>query len=124
MKKNYLKTRIKSFKPAFQGLKTTFKEQPNFKIHVFAAAAVISLSLILKADKTEVLFLAIMISLVLISELFNSALEYLADFVSHKKRKLIKKAKDTAAAAVLISAVCAFIAGCIIFIPYIADIFN
>lgn len=110
--------------PAFQGLKTVFTEQANFKIHIFAAVMVLGLALILKISKPDLLILILLISLVLISELFNSALEYLADFVTVEKRALIKKAKDSAAAAVLISAICALAAGCIIFFPYFKDIFG
>ena len=56
---------------------------------------------------------------VLAAEAINTAIEKLADFVSPAHQVLIGKAKDLAAAAVLILSICAFIIGGIIFIPKI-----
>ncbi|MNY66215.1 Undecaprenol kinase [compost metagenome] len=55
--------------------------------------------------------------LVFVCELFNTALEALADFASPGKHPQIKKVKDLAAAAVLLSAISALITGIIIFLP-------
>lgn len=55
---------------------------------------------------------------VLAAEAINTAIEKLADFISPSHQVLIGKAKDLAA-AVLILSTCAFIIGGIIFIPKI-----
>ena len=55
---------------------------------------------------------------VLAAEAINTAIEKLADFISPSHQVLIGKAKDLAA-AVLILYTCAFIIGGIIFIPKI-----
>ena len=59
------------------------------------------------------------IGLVFAFEIVNSAIENLADFASHEKNEVIKKVKDLSAAAVLVSAIAAFIIGIIIFLPKI-----
>jgi undecaprenol kinase/diacylglycerol kinase (ATP) len=62
------------------------------------------------------------IGLVFITELLNSAVESLADYINPEWNELIKKAKDYSAAAVLISAIISVIIGAIIFIPKISDL--
>jgi diacylglycerol kinase len=47
----------------------------------------------------------------------NSAIESLVDLVSPEKNSLAGKAKDIAAGAVLVAAICAAIVGLIIFVP-------
>lgn len=59
------------------------------------------------------------ISFVFSCEILNTAIEKIADFVSPEWRNEIKIIKDLAAAAVLVSAIAAFIVGLIIFIPKI-----
>jgi diacylglycerol kinase (ATP) len=63
--------------------------------------------------------LAIVIGLVFLTELLNSSLESLADIIDPEWNEIIMKAKDYAAAAVLISAIIAIIVGGLIFIPKI-----
>ena len=50
-------------------------------------------------------------------ELVNTAIEALCDLVTQEYRPLAKRAKDTAAGAVLIASIMAAAAGLIIFIP-------
>lgn len=114
-----LSERIKSFKYAFAGLKTLFVEEHNARIHLLAAVSAIVLGLALKISAYEWIFLVGAISLVFISELFNTSLEALADFVSPEKHPQIKKVKDLTAAAVFISALTALITGIILFLPKI-----
>jgi diacylglycerol kinase (ATP) len=52
-------------------------------------------------------------------EMVNTALEAVVDLVTEEYRPLAKKAKDTAAGAVLISAIMAAVIGLIIFLPKI-----
>jgi diacylglycerol kinase (ATP) len=55
--------------------------------------------------------------IVLSAELFNTALEAAIDRASPEHHPLAKVAKDTAAGAVLISAIGAVIVGVLIFLP-------
>ncbi len=112
-----LTKRIKSFKHAINGFKILLKEEHNARIHLVAALMVISLSLYLKLDKIEWMFILFSIGIVFIGEILNSAIENLSDFVSPKKNQFIKKAKDLGAAAVLLSAILASIIGLFVFLP-------
>lgn len=96
-----------------------FKEEPNFRIHVVATIMVVAAGLYFQLSTTEWLAIIIVIGLVLVTELVNTAIENIADFISPEKHEKIKTIKDIAAAVVLISATVAFIVGLVIFIPKI-----
>lgn len=55
--------------------------------------------------------------LVIMAELFNTALETVVNLVSPEKNELARKAKDISAGAVLIAAIFSAIIGLIIFLP-------
>jgi diacylglycerol kinase len=114
-----LKKRIKSFGYAFNGLRVMFSEEHNSWIHLLAAILALTFGWALKISLTEWCFLALVIGSVFTSELFNSAIENLADHLSPGKHENIKKVKDLSAAAVLISAFVALVIACLIFLPKI-----
>lgn len=109
--------RIKSFIHALNGIKMAFKEESNFRIHVVATIVVIGAGLYFKLSTTEWLAIIIVIGLVLLTELLNTAIENIADFISPERHEKIKTIKDIAAAAVLISVIVALMAGLLIFVP-------
>jgi undecaprenol kinase/diacylglycerol kinase (ATP) len=114
-----LKNRLKSFGYAFNGLKVMFMEEHNSRIHLVIALFAVALGWFLKISLVEWCILAIVIGAVFASELFNSALENLADHLSPGKDEKIKKVKDLAAAAVLVCAITAVVVASFIFLPKI-----
>jgi diacylglycerol kinase (ATP) len=114
-----LKERAKSFRAALNGIRLLVNNEHNARIHLFILVLVIIAGFLLKISASEWLALAILSGLVLAGECFNSAVEYLSDRISHEYDEEIRKAKDMAAAGVLISAFAAVVAGLIIFIPAI-----
>ena len=114
-----IKQRINSFGYAFNGLRILFFKEHNSWIHLLATIIVIIAGFIYRISLTEWLFILVMIALVFVTEIINSALEHLADFVSPQHSEVIKKVKDLAAAAVLLSAITALITAVIIFYPKI-----
>ncbi len=70
-------------------------------------------------SSSEWLIIIMTIGFVFSMEIINSAIEYLANFISPDYHKMIKKVKDLSAAAVLISALVSIIVAFIIFIPRI-----
>ena len=115
--------RLKSFKYAFNGLRILIKEEHNARIHLFAAIGVVIAGFIFKISLHEWIAVAIAIGLVFCSEIINSAIENLSDFVCPDKNERIKKIKDLAAAAVLVSALTALVIGLLVFIPKIVALF-
>ena len=122
-KKFSFQARLRSFKYAFQGLGALIRNEHNARIHLFAAICVMIAGIIFSVSTVEWLVISLAIGAVFAAEAFNSSIEALSDLVSPGYNEKIKKAKDFAAAAVLITAVAAATAGLIIFIPKIAGLF-
>ena len=114
---------LKSFRYAFDGVKTLWREEHNFRIHIFAAVLVLILGFIFHISILEWISIILASGFVIGAEILNTSIENLADFVSPEKHHEIKKIKDLAAAAVLISAIVALIIGTLIFLPYILNTF-
>lgn len=114
----YLNNRLNSFKYAFKGISTLFRETPNAIIHLISAIIAVILGFILSISATEWVAICIVIGLVFALEAVNTSLENLSDFACKKEiHPAIKKVKDLAAAGVLLAAIAAFIVGIIIFLP-------
>lgn len=111
--------RIKSFSHAFAGLKQFFQTQHNSIIHALATVVVVIMSFLLKLSANEWMFIIIVIAMVWVAELFNTAIEALCDMITLEKHPQIKFIKDVAAAGVLLSALAALLTGLIIFLPKI-----
>ncbi|MBR8536818.1 diacylglycerol kinase family protein [Carboxylicivirga sediminis] len=112
-----IKKRFRSFKFALNGIKILLKEEHNARIHLLAAIGVVLAGVYFSLSPIEWVAVLLCIGFVFAMELLNSAIEALADLVSSEHWVLIKKAKDMAAAAVLVAALVAFVVGLLIFLP-------
>ena len=112
-----IKKRIHSFGFALKGIATLFKTQPNARIHLIAICIVMVAGYLLKVSTSEWCFIVIAFAMVLAAEAFNTAVEFVVDLASPDYHPLAGKAKDVAAAAVLIIAIGAATIGIIIFLP-------
>lgn len=110
---------IKSFANAFRGLKDCLSHEKNFQIQYVVALFVIGAGIFFSLSTTEWMIILICFAVVLSFEIINSAIEKLCDLVCPEFNLTIKKVKDMAASAVLLSAIITFIIGCIIFLPKI-----
>ncbi len=106
---------INSFKYAFNGMAHTLSTQRNMKIHFVSAAAVVLVSLILRLEADEFLWIFLAITLVLLAETFNSFFEEFLDFVNPQYSEKVKHMKDMAAGGVLTAAIFAIMVAIIIF---------
>ncbi len=113
------RARARSFRYAGRGVRALLLTEHNARLHCGFAVAAIVLGFALRISAGEWVAIVICIGSVLMAEGFNSAVEAVCDMVSPGKHPLIARAKDIAAGAVLLMAIAAFIAGCIIFIPKI-----
>jgi diacylglycerol kinase (ATP) len=111
-----MKARIKSFSFAMQGFKTFFQTQHNAWIHILATVIVIIVGNVVGLSTSEWCWISLAISLVFITEMLNTAIEFLTDLVSPEYHPLAKKTKDVAAGAVLVSAIFAILVAGMIFI--------
>ena len=108
-----------SFKNAFEGLIHCFRSQPNFRVHVIIALAVLIIALMLGLSQPEWLVLIFAIFLVFVAEMVNTAIESMTDLITIRFSQRAKIAKDVSAAMVLVAAAGAVIIGFVIFLPYL-----
>jgi len=119
-----LKDRFNSFRYAFKGIADLLKSQANARIHLVATIAVLTAGAFLELTLNEWCLIIFCITFVFSAEAVNTAIEYLTDLISPDYHPLAGKAKDVAAAAVLLAAIGATIVGLIIFLPKIWTILN
>jgi len=125
MSRNFsLKSRLRSFGYAISGLKIVFKEEHNARIHLIASVLAVLLGAFFHISITEWLLLVFVIALVISLEIVNTAIENIANFVCQEQNEDIKKIKDIAAAAVLVSAIAALLVGFLIFVPKIIALYK
>lgn len=108
---------IDSFRYASYGIVEAYKGEQNLRIHTVVAVLVIICGFVFQISYVEWLICLVLIGLVLMSEFFNTAIEYVVDLASPDIHPLAKLAKDTASAGVLMMAIISAIIGLIIFVP-------
>ena len=112
-----LTDRLRSFGFAFKGLGYVLRTQHNAWIHLVASGVVVGIALFLDLSRTDWCWLILAMGAVWCAEAFNTALEELANAVDSEPNPMIGRAKDAAAAAVLIAALAAATIGVIILGP-------
>lgn len=113
---------VRSVGHALNGIRYIVRTQANFRIHLSAAVLAIAISVALGLSSGELALIVLAISLVLIAEAANTAVEFLADEVSLEFRPGIGRAKDVAAGAVLIAAIGSVILALLLWTPRVLAI--
>ncbi len=106
-----------SFAHAADGIGHALRTQPNFIIHFSVSAMAIVLGLELGLVTWEWVAVMATISMGLVIELINTAIESTVDLVTQDIKPLAKIAKDCASGAMLVYATGATLIGLIIFLP-------
>jgi len=88
---------------SLKGLKAAFTYEEAFRLELLAVAIMLPLALWLGRSAVEYALLISSLLLVLIVELFNSAIEAVVDRVSVEHHVLSGRAKDIGSAAVLVT---------------------
>lgn len=94
---------MKKFLDAFNGLKIAFSHKAVVTQVVLGVLAIIG-GVIIKLDYYEWLAFIICIALVILCEVFNTAIERIGDYLNINEDSKIKVIKDLSSAAVLVSA--------------------
>lgn len=106
---------LRKYANAFRGLSRAVRSQSSFFVHLWAAAVVVAVATVLRVSLVEWCLLAGAIGIVLVAEIFNTAIESLARAIDVGRHPRIRDALDMASAAVLLSAVVAAVIGGIVF---------
>lgn len=110
-----------SVRNAFNGYILACKKEANLRIHLLATTLVVIFGFVCKISKFEWIAVILCIGAVISSELLNTAVEAVCDYlVGERYSWFVKFAKDTAAAAVLTNALISVIIGLIVFGPHLS----
>lgn len=106
-----------SFRFAWAGLRWAWQTQGNIRRHTLAAVLALVMAHVLELGPAERALLVLTIAVVITAELMNTAVEAVIDLCKPRYHPLAKRAKDVAAAAVLVAAMAAVAVGVFIFGP-------
>lgn len=106
---------VKSVNAAIEGIMYTFRSERNMKFHYLASFVVLIGSLFFNFSKIEFILLLGAITLVVVTEMMNTAVEKTVDLITNEYNILAKIAKDVAAGAVLVSALYSVVVAYILF---------
>ena len=106
---------VDSFNYAIEGIIYSIRTQRNMRIHMVLAILILTACFFFDMTKIELLILTITITMVIVAEMINTAVESAIDATTNYYHPLAKIAKNVAAGAVLITAINAALVGYIIF---------
>ncbi|WP_017258997.1 diacylglycerol kinase family protein [Pedobacter arcticus] len=112
-----LKSRVASFKYAINGFRTLLEYEHNARVHLLFTVFVIIVGFLLGISALEWALIVFAIGFVFVAEVFNTCVEEICNFICPEQNSKIKKVKDLAALAVLLSAVTAVTVGLLILVP-------
>ena len=93
----------------------------SFLVHIPTGLFVILMGVLIPVSRMELLLLIVCVGMVISAELFNSALERLAESITDQVRAEIRDALDIASGAVLAICVCVSMVGAMILLPYLLE---
>jgi len=105
------------FSNAFRGMYIVWKTTRHLYIHITAALIVLFFGFFFHVSGSEWTALIFAIGFVLVSEVFNTAIEIDIDLTSPEYHPYARDTKDVAAAAVLLSVFVSIIIGLVVFLP-------
>lgn len=103
----------KKFAVAISGVLWSTQTQTSFRVHLPIAIAVLGMGAWLRLEVWRWVAVVLSITIVLSAELFNTSIEQLVRVLHPQHDQGIKRALDTAAGAVLVTAIGAVIVGLI-----------
>ncbi len=92
---------------SWAGCMDAWTNEPSFRSWIFANIASIGLTFALPISAAEQLVIIVLGLLVLVAELFNTAIERLTDLVTQEHHELAGQAKDAGSAGVFVMALAA-----------------
>ncbi len=110
---------LRSCKCAMRGIAFTVWSQRNFRIHLVAAVTMPVAGVALGFSRLELALLLLTIILVILGELFNTALELTLNLIESRNHPVVGAAKDIAAGAVFATSLGAIGMGVLLFGPYL-----
>ena len=112
-----------AIKVACDGLREAWLGEPNLRLHVIIGVGVLICGAIAQLSRNEWLAITLAIGLVIVAELFNTAIEHTVDLiVGLRPDPLARHIKDVSAGSVLACAIMAVVIGCLVFAPHLTPL--
>ena len=115
---NSIRRHMISYRYSMRGIWIAMSRDYNMRIHVTAMIVVIILNTLLRVTSTEWIVSLMVVGLILMAEIFNTAIEKLADRVTKEHDQSIADIKDLASGAVTLLGFFAVVCALIIYLPY------
>lgn len=112
---NMIKNKIQSLGNALRGFKNVWMEEGNFRIITFFAVVAVVVGYYFDFTLVEFSITAVIITIVMVAEMVNTAIEDLCNKIEPNQDPAIGKIKDISSAFVLVSTVGASVAGLLVF---------
>ena len=112
----------KSFREASKGIAHVFVNEQNFRLQIYTTVLVLFFIWLFKLSRSEMIVVFLLILLVLILELLNTAVEKLSDVLKPRLSTQIGLVKEIMAGMVFLSSLGALIIGLIIFWPHVVEL--
>ncbi len=117
---------IESFNAAVEGFIFVLKSERNMRIHFLAAVLILLVCIYLDFTILETLIMTITITIVLVAEMINTALEHIVDMIKTEFHPIARIIKDVGAGAVLVASINAIVVGYALFsrrLPFNIDVY-
>lgn len=108
-----------AFQCAARGIAYAFCSQRNLKIQLAIGVLAVGAGAALGISRAEWLAIVLVIMVVAVAEVVNTAVESVTDLASPAWHELARAAKDAGAGAVLLASIGSAIVGLIVFVPHI-----
>ncbi len=110
MKRRSFRNFLASVRYAIDGFLAAFRHEPSFREDLIFAICLVPFAVILPVNAVSTALMIGSLTLILIVELLNSAIEWVIDYIRPEQHPLAKRIKDMASAAVFLSYInCAII---------------
>lgn len=123
IKKRGIRRCINSFLNSKDGLVYAYTNEQSLTIHAVLAFIVLLSGIYFHASKTQWAIIAVVMTIIVITELLNTAIEATVDLITEEYHPLAKIAKDCASAAVFVASLLAFGSYVYVFLPQIIKLF-
>ena len=109
----------KSFGYAFRGIGIMILSERNFQIHLLALFINLLLIIVLQFNSADAAVIIIVSVIVLITEMFNTCVEKICDFIHPEFDLNLGKIKDISAGAVLVASMGALVTAVLMYGKYL-----
>ncbi|MBN1405788.1 MAG: diacylglycerol kinase [Candidatus Omnitrophica bacterium] len=109
---------VGSFNAAIEGFLHVVRTQRNMRIHFIFAVLVLLVGIYFNFSRLEIVILSLTIGFVLVTEMFNTVIEFLLDRLIEKHDEKVKIIKDISAGTVLVASIVALVVAYFLFLKH------